>query len=330
MKRTQIFPVLLLGLQLISRLSALNCRELKWRKNVVHIFEVRKQFAMECGVEHSPDETYRWYKDGKPLVTNENIEYRDTSLQLLHFSESDEGLYTCYVLTPHSNGLYDTTLSRTISLRHPRIERFISYEPKYYDVVEYTYVRLECANKGLIIGDDIAYNWYTERVIQIRHESDRMYHDLTGALHITPVLKRDAGENSKPTKYWCGVSSQKLALERYGNDVYLRVKKVENPQSSKPVLKHKSINVKAPLNKIAVLECVFSGYHPSVGISYRWYLKDGTLIQTDFGKYRLSFHNRRLEILRVELSDGGVYYCQAENGAGVSTREQITVEVTCN
>ncbi|CAL1540370.1 unnamed protein product [Lymnaea stagnalis] len=270
MERFQILPVLALGLHLICGLSALDCNDLKWRENPVDVFEVKANFALDCGKNSAPDLKYTWTKEDKPVIESSTVKSRGPTVQFLNFSESDEGLYKCYGLSPHSKGLDTKTLLRTIRLRQPRLTKFIRKGKEDHTVREYDYVRLDCSDKGVIIGDTFDYNWYRNFIVQIPHESERMYTDLTGNLHITPVLSEDERFGGKPAKFYCGVTDMwKLKLGYYGNDNYLTVKKVPVASQSKPILKHKSEHATAPLYKTAKLECVFSGYHPKVGMSVK-------------------------------------------------------------
>lgn len=61
------------------------------------------------------------------------------------------------------------------------VERFNDAPPTMKQVPEYSYVVLECANKGEVVGSDISTNWYeSENSKDVSMDGGRLFIDLTG------------------------------------------------------------------------------------------------------------------------------------------------------
>lgn len=200
-----------------------------------------------------------------------------------------------------------------------------------YSSAEFSYLAINCTYQGDLIGPRFKFSW-TKFVDGIPYkfpdDTGRVYMDVTGTLHFTPVLRTDQIVDGKIVTYRCDVSTETVTV--FGNYAHIKVTPGE-PRRMKPQLKYKSNDFNTTIYKeMVVLECVFYGDPKTKGTSYTWYAPDGTMITNGlFANYKLLYQGKRLIIKYVQACDQGTYYCQARNSFGASEKHPINMGAYC-
>ncbi|XP_059158072.1 neural cell adhesion molecule L1-like [Physella acuta] len=285
----------------------------------------KADFSLPCQAKGIPEPSYEWLRGGIPLIVSPQITFDSVKgdITFNDFTTREEGVFTCV-----ARSMFGTTTVKsfapTYTLKQSRVEEFKTNATSSVVAEEYSYTKLECANKGEAVGEEIGYNWYDFSGNQIKIE-DRHFIDQKGTLHFSYVTTADGNVR----QYKCGISATGLSYIQLGGIVLLTIKTIASPTAISPQIQYTNSGTKFIRFTTATLECFFSGYdpqYPNVPAT-KWYFDDGNEIIAT-GRYSFSADHRRLIISNVDEADEKNYYCQAQNTRGTSNKEAVFLDVT--
>ncbi|XP_059166600.1 neural cell adhesion molecule L1-like [Physella acuta] len=284
-------------------------------------------FSLPCQAKGIPEPSYAWLRDGIPLIASPQITFDSVEgdITFNDFTTREEGVFTCV-----ARSMFGTTIVKsfapTYTLKQSRVDEFKSNATSSVVADEYSYIKLDCANKGEAVGEEIGYDWYDVNYTQIKID-DRQFIDQNGNLHFAYVTTVDGNIR----QYKCGISAIGLSYITFGGSVLLSIKTVASPTAIAPQVQYTNSGTKFIRFSTATLECFFSGYdpqYPNVPVT-KWYFDDGNEIKAS-GRYSFSADHRRLIIYNVDEQDEKNYYCQAQNTRGTSNKEAVFLDITAS
>lgn len=337
MTRYLAFLVLTVFLCVISGVTAcgLKCTRDRFRAYTYYTMKLNCSLFCYDGYSTS-DSNYTWYKffpgvGYQPAAQDPNIMIKESGTVLRFKSFTFDSLaddYMCQI--KNTKFKYYPVIYH---LRKPLIiQTNTDIESITYTSPEFSYMEMNCTFQGELVGNDFRFSWtkFIDGIpYKFPNDTDRVYMDVTGALHFTPVLKSDEEVDGKPLSYRCDVSSKRMATTVFGKLAYLKVTKGERHWMI-PHLRYKSSHVMTNLNCDAVLECVFFGDHNSTSTTYLWDSAQGPITNGLLGKYKLLFQGKRLVVKNVQKCDQGVFKCMAHNGFGLSDSHIMKIVLNCS
>uniref|UniRef100_A0A8C2UJN2 Hemicentin-1 n=1 Tax=Coturnix japonica TaxID=93934 RepID=A0A8C2UJN2_COTJA len=249
------------------------------------------ELSLECKARGIPEPAVTWMKDGRPLVSGEDIAILHDGhfLQLRNIQVSDSGRYVC--VAANVAGLSDRKYDLSVHVP-PGIAGDLQL-PENISTVEKNPISLVCEASGIPLPSVM---WLKSGWPVTSNTSVRI---LSGGrmLRLTHTTASDEGH------YTCVVSN---AAGKAKKDFYLSVLV---PPGIVDEDKQEDVKVKEKNN--VTLTCEVTG-NPVPQITW---VKDGQLLMEDKDHKFLS-SGRFLEVTNAQVSDTGRYTCVASNTAG--------------
>ncbi|XP_029334534.1 contactin-4 isoform X3 [Mus caroli] len=244
----------------------------------------------ECKANGRPKPTYRWLKNGDPLLTRDRIQIEQGTLNITIVNLSDAGMYQCVAENKH--GVIFSSAELSVIAESPDFSRTLLKRVTLVKVGGE--VVIECKPKA---SPRPVYTWRKGR--EILRENERITISEDGNLRIINVTKSDAGS------YTCIATNHFGTASSTGNVVVKDPTKVMVPPSSMDVTVGESI----------VLPCQVTHDH-SLDIVFTWTF-NGHLI--DFDKDGDHFERvggqdsaGDLMIRNIQLKHAGKYVCMVQ------------------
>ncbi|XP_063141486.1 contactin-4 isoform X3 [Rattus norvegicus] len=257
--------------------------------NDIHV-AMEESVFWECKANGRPKPTYRWLKNGDPLLTRERIQIEQGTLNITIVNLSDAGMYQCVAENKH--GVIYASAELSVIAESPDFSRTLLKRVTLVKVGGE--VVIECKPKA---SPRPVYTWRKGR--EILRENERITISEDGNLRIINVTKSDAGS------YTCIATNHFGTASSTGNVVVKDPTKVMVPPSSMDVTVGESI----------VLPCQVTHDH-SLDIVFTWTF-NGHLI--DFDKDGDHFERvggqdsaGDLMIRNIQLKHAGKYVCMVQ------------------
>ncbi|XP_072199268.1 hemicentin-1 isoform X3 [Excalfactoria chinensis] len=249
------------------------------------------ELSLECKAQGIPEPAVTWMKDGRPLVSGEDIAILHDGhfLQLRNIQVSDTGRYVC--VAANVAGLSDRKYDLNVHVP-PSIAGDLQL-PENISTVEKNPISLVCEASGIPLPSVM---WLKSGWPVTSNTSVRI---LSGGrmLRLTHTTASDEGH------YTCVVTN---AAGKARKDFYLSV--LVPPRI---VDEDKQEDVKVKEKNNVTLTCEVIG-NPVPQITW---IKDGQLLMED-KDHKFLFSGRFLEVTNAQVSDTGRYTCVASNTAG--------------
>ncbi|KAM5279794.1 contactin-4 isoform 4-T4 [Ctenodactylus gundi] len=256
--------------------------------NDIHV-AMEENVFWECKASGRPKPTYRWLKNGEPLLSRDRIQIEQGTLNITIVNLSDAGMYQCVAENKH--GVIYSSAELSVIAAGPDFSRTLLKRVTLVKVGGE--VVIECKPKA---SPKPVYTWKKGR--DILRENERITISEDGNLRIVNVTKSDAGS------YTCVASNHFGTASSTGNLVVKDPTKVMVPPSSMDVTVGESI----------VLPCQVTHDH-SLDIVFTWSF-NGHLI--DFDKDGDHFERvggdsaGDLMIRNIQLKHAGKYVCMVQ------------------
>ncbi|XP_070311753.1 contactin-4 isoform X3 [Odocoileus virginianus] len=257
--------------------------------NDIHV-AIEENVFWECKANGRPKPTYRWLKNGEPLLTRDRIHIEQGTLNITIVNLSDAGMYQCVAENKH--GVIFSSAELSVIAVGPDFSRTLLKRVTLVKVGGE--VVIECKPKA---SPKPIYTWKKGR--DVLKENERITISEDGSLRIINVTKSDAGS------YTCIATNHFGTASSTGNLVVKDPTKVMVPPSSMDVTVGESI----------VLPCQVTHDH-SLNIIFTWSF-NGRLIDFD----RDGDHFERvggqdsagdLMIRNIQLKHAGKYVCMVQ------------------
>uniref|UniRef100_A0A8C2R5S4 Contactin 4 n=2 Tax=Capra hircus TaxID=9925 RepID=A0A8C2R5S4_CAPHI len=257
--------------------------------NDIHV-AIEENVFWECKANGRPKPTYRWLKNGEPLLTRDRIHIEQGTLNITIVNLSDAGMYQCVAENKH--GVIFSSAELSVIAVGPDFSRTLLKRVTLVKVGGE--VVIECKPKA---SPKPVYTWKKGR--DVLKENERITISEDGSLRIINVTKSDAGS------YTCIATNHFGTASSTGNLVVKDPTKVMVPPSSMDVTVGESI----------VLPCQVTHDH-SLNIVFTWSF-NGRLIDFD----RDGDHFERvggqdsagdLMIRNIQLKHAGKYVCMVQ------------------
>ncbi|VFV38103.1 contactin-4 isoform 1 [Lynx pardinus] len=257
--------------------------------NDTHV-AIEENVFWECKANGRPKPTYRWLKNGEPLLTRDRIQIEQGMLNITVVNLSDAGMYQCVAENKH--GVIFSSAELSVIAAGPDFSRTLLKRVTLVKVGGE--VVIECKPKA---SPKPVYTWKKGR--DILRENERITISEDGSLRIVNVTKSDAGS------YTCVATNHFGTASSTGNLVVKDPTRVMVPPSSMDVTVGESI----------VLPCQVTHDH-SLDIVFTWSF-NGHLI--DFDKDGDHFERvggqdsaGDLMIRNIQLKHAGKYVCMVQ------------------
>ncbi|EGV92025.1 Contactin-4 [Cricetulus griseus] len=257
--------------------------------NDIHV-AMEESVFWECKANGRPKPTYRWLKNGDPLLTRDRIQIEQGTLNITIVNLSDAGMYQCVAENKH--GVIFSSAELSVIAESPDFSRTLLKRVTLVKVGGE--VIIECKPKA---SPRPVYTWRKGR--EILRENERITISEDGNLRIINVTKSDAGS------YTCIATNHFGTASSTGNVIVKDPTKVMVPPSSMDVTVGESI----------VLPCQVTHDH-SLDIVFTWSF-NGHLI--DFDKDGDHFERvggqdsaGDLMIRNIQLKHAGKYVCMVQ------------------
>ncbi|KAM6176592.1 contactin-4 isoform 3-T3 [Erethizon dorsatum] len=257
--------------------------------NDIHVAMEEKVF-WECKANGKPKPTYRWLKNGEPLLTRDRIEIEQGTLNITIVNLSDAGMYQCVAENKH--GVIFSSAELSVIAAGPDFSRTLLKRVTLVKVGGE--VVIECKPKA---SPKPVYTWKKGR--DILRENERVIISEDGNLRIINVTKSDAGS------YTCIATNHFGTASSTGNLVVKDPTRVMVPPSSMDVTVGESI----------VLPCQVTHDH-SLDIVFTWSFNEHLI---DFDKDGDHFERvggqdsaGDLMIRNIQLKHAGKYVCMVQ------------------
>uniref|UniRef100_A0A8B9YLS5 Contactin 4 n=1 Tax=Bos mutus grunniens TaxID=30521 RepID=A0A8B9YLS5_BOSMU len=257
--------------------------------NDIHV-AIEENVFWECKANGRPKPTYRWLKNGEPLLTRDRIHIEQGTLNITIVNLSDAGMYQCVAENKH--GVIFSSAELSVIAVGPDFSRTLLKRVTLVKVGGE--VVIECKPKA---SPKPVHTWKKGR--DVLKENERITISEDGSLRIINVTKSDAGS------YTCIATNHFGTASSTGNLVVKDPTKVMVPPSSMDVTVGESI----------VLPCQVTHDH-SLNIVFTWSF-NGRLIDFD----RDGDHFERvggqdsagdLMIRNIQLKHAGKYVCMVQ------------------
>ncbi|XP_025741487.1 contactin-4 isoform X2 [Callorhinus ursinus] len=257
--------------------------------NDIHV-AIEENVFWECKANGRPKPTYRWLKNGEPLLTQDRIQIEQGTLNITIVNLSDAGMYQCVAENKH--GVIFSSAELSVIAVGPDFSRTLLKRVTLVKVGGE--VVIECKPKA---SPKPVYIWKKGR--DILRENERITISEDGSLKIVNVTKSDAGS------YTCIATNHFGTASSTGNLIVKDPTRVMVPPSSMDVTVGESI----------VLPCQVTHDH-SLDIVFTWSF-NGHLI--DFDKDGDHFERvggqdsaGDLMIRNIQLKHAGKYVCMVQ------------------
>ncbi|XP_076697142.1 contactin-4 isoform X3 [Callospermophilus lateralis] len=257
--------------------------------NDIHV-AMEENVFWECKANGRPKPTYRWLKNGEPLLTRDRIQIEQGTLNITVVNLSDAGMYQCVAENKH--GVIFSSAELSVIAAGPDFSRTLLKRVTLVKVGGE--VVIECKPKA---SPKPVYTWKKGK--DLLRENERITISDDGNLRIVNVTKSDAGS------YTCIATNHFGTASSTGNVVVKDPTRVTVPPSSMDVTVGESI----------VLPCQVTHDH-SLDIVFTWSF-NGHLIDFD----RDGDHFERvggqdsagdLMIRNIQLKHAGKYVCMVQ------------------
>ncbi|KAM4799963.1 contactin-4 isoform 3-T3 [Urocitellus parryii] len=257
--------------------------------NDIHV-AMEENVFWECKANGRPKPTYRWLKNGEPLLTRDRIQIEQGTLNITVVNLSDAGMYQCVAENKH--GVIFSSAELSVIAAGPDFSRTLLKRVTLVKVEGE--VVIECKPKA---SPKPVYTWKKGK--DLLRENERITISDDGNLRIVNVTKSDAGS------YTCIATNHFGTASSTGNVVVKDPTRVMVPPSSMDVTVGESI----------VLPCQVTHDH-SLDIVFTWSF-NGHLIDFD----RDGDHFERvggqdsagdLMIRNIQLKHAGKYVCMVQ------------------
>ncbi|XP_056628956.1 hemicentin-1 isoform X2 [Triplophysa dalaica] len=262
---------------------------------------VNSTVSLRCDVTGNPTPSVSWLKDGLPLYSSPDHQILEDGklLKILNVQVSDTASYQC--LAENKAG----TVERLYSLSVQVPPRIVGIQEEDLSVVEGHMISLLCEVQAYPPADII---W----------TKDGQLLEFTSGMHILPggrMLQLHSAGQQDAGQYVC------TATNSAGQDQKSIVLTVYDLPTLVPLLDKESEVMTPLVGSSLVLRCEAHGIpEPEV----TWY-RNGLQLAAGNG---LRIERQQLEIVGVQVVDGGVYTCKVSNIAGQVDRTfRVTVHV---
>ncbi|XP_021121711.1 contactin-4 isoform X3 [Heterocephalus glaber] len=257
--------------------------------NDIHVAMEEKVF-WECKANGRPKPTYKWLKNGEPLLTRDRIQIEQGTLNITIVNLSDAGMYQCVAENKH--GVIFSSAELSVIAAGPDFSRTLLKRLTLVKVGGE--VVIECKPKA---SPKPVYTWKKGR--DLLRENERITISEDGNLRIINVTKSDAGS------YTCIATNHFGTASSTGNLVVKDPTRVMVPPSSMDVTVGESI----------VLPCQVTHDH-SLDIVFTWSFNEHLI---DFDKDGDHFERvggqdsaGDLMIRNIQLKHAGKYICMVQ------------------
>jgi len=307
----------------------------------------KDSFAMQCNAKGTQPITYKWkrqtapfvYKDVDPNKIKVNAETGEFVID--KFREEHNGKYICVasntLRVPGDDDITATQYSPIVELIKAQFKPAGFYETPTKTVTQYDYLKIPCeididvnVNSELLTRylkvENYTFNFFKNGDRIQDFENGRIFLDKEATLHFAYLTLEDDTQGQEG--YQCG-------MDIPGNTIKYRklILKVNSADAKarSPILQY-SHAVPVDLYGDANLECMFSGYDPTVnnygGPRVLWKDKNGNSLLPDSTqkRYEISEDSHTLTLFKVQESDEGTYTCEAQD-SNLNTTAPAQIEL---
>ncbi|XP_065811778.1 hemicentin-1 [Labrus bergylta] len=247
--------------------------------------------SLVCDVTGSPTPVITWYKDGTPVVANNNIQILEMgkTLKLLKAAMTDAGSYSCKAI----NIAGSTEKDFLVDVLVPPIIEGSSSSQDISAIVKQE-ISLECKVHGVPFP---TIQWYKDRKLVFLGDPNL---EVTNRGQVLRIKSARLGDKAR---YQCSVmNTAGKQTKDFNLSVYVP-----------PSIKGGNItsDVTALLDNVVSLECEARGV-PSPSIT--WYRNGEAILSNRQAQY--VERGRYLKIPRVQASDAGLFTCKVMSVAG--------------
>lgn len=260
-----------------------------------------KLASFNCSILGFPITSVLWYKDGQPLLPDENHIFKsDTLLEVTAVRRQDQGMYQCFALDDD----VETQATAQLLLGAAKPTILSGFASQYVQKGQRASVR--CVASG---NPTPTITWFldgeslTERSYLSLGSFVTVSGDVVSYVNISSVTRLEGGDYRCVATNNVGEAEHISRMNVYG-EPYIR----------------KMRNVTATANEKLLIKCYVTGY-PIKSVS--WY-RDNRILPLN---HLQQVVNGTLTIIKVQIYDAGKYTCVAVNSAGKGKEESVFVTV---
>ncbi|KAM9324527.1 hemicentin-1 [Gastrophryne carolinensis] len=268
--------------------------------SVINVIE-GNQVTLPCILlSGNPIPVKQWLKNNEVLVSNPYVSLRsDGSLHLESVHLKDSGEYVCMA----TNAVGTSKKVTTVNVYAIPI---IQHGPQIFSIIEGNAIYLPCKATG-VPTPSIIWKKGGESILL---NNDTLTIESDGSLFLATPSGEDSGEYSCTAINAAGSASRKVQLT-----VYVKPKIINAGSGSLQDGSKGQIEVSAKVNDNVVLPCEVKSVPPP----FITWAKEKQLI-SPFSQRHSILPSGSMEILRVKVTDAGLYTCAATNIAGNVTQ----------
>ncbi|XP_067907596.1 contactin-4-like isoform X5 [Heterodontus francisci] len=262
-----------------------------WIWNITDAYvPIEESLQWICKASGEPKPSYKWLKNGEPLIIEERIQVEKGILTIRAVNLSDSGMYQCMAENKH--GVIYVSAELRVMASAPDFS--MSPLKKLIPVRIGGEVIIECKPKA---SPRATFAW--KKGNEILQENERRITLEDGSLRITNVTKRDGG------RYTC------IALNQFGSANSTGTLMVKDPTR----ITIPPSDMDATVGESTILPCQVS-HDPSLSVEFSWSF-NGQLI--DFRRDRDHFEkvggqgsSGDLMIRNIQLKHAGRFVCMVQ------------------